>query len=76
MTITIKAMSGDEEIAQCFTVMSQLRPHLSLADFVQQVKLQMHNGYHLAATLDGDTVVVGRRLPHLPTHWPGVNFCT
>ena len=57
MSTTIKLIGSDAEIARCYAVMVQLRPHLTLADFVAQVKLQMRSGYQLVAALGGDTVV-------------------
>jgi GNAT superfamily N-acetyltransferase len=38
----------DTEIARCFPVMAQLRPHLSEARFVEQVRRQAAAGYQLA----------------------------
>ena len=38
----------DEEIARCFAVMVQLRPHLAAAEFVGQVRAQQAEGYRLA----------------------------
>ena len=46
----------DTEIADCFSVMAQLRPHLSADRFVDQVRRQMTDGYHLVR-LDADGVV-------------------
>ena len=41
------ARSG-EEIAACFPVMSQLRPHLDAEDFVRRVSAMLNEGYELA----------------------------
>jgi GNAT superfamily N-acetyltransferase len=57
MTYSIKQVDADSEIAKCFPVMSQLRPHLSLDKFINQVKAQMPAGYQLVCALDKDTVV-------------------
>lgn len=38
----------DSEIARCYAVMRQLRPHLAEADFVPMVRRQLGGGYHLA----------------------------
>ena len=38
----------DAEIERCFQVMHELRPHLSAAAFLEQVKRQMAQGYCLA----------------------------
>lgn len=37
----IKIAETEQEIKNCYAVMSQLRPHLSFEDFVGQVKRQM-----------------------------------
>ena len=39
----IKIAETDEEIKNCYAVMSQLRPHLSIESFVAQVKRQIEN---------------------------------
>lgn len=39
----IKIAETDEEIKNCYAVMSELRPHLALENFVAQVKRQMEN---------------------------------
>jgi GNAT superfamily N-acetyltransferase len=66
MSLTIKQISTDDAIEDCFTVMSQLRPHLSVGDFVDQVRAQMCDGYQLTAVLDADRVVAvaGYRISH------------
>jgi hypothetical protein len=47
----------DAEIAACFEVMQQLRPHLaSAAAFMARVRVQQAQGYRLAALTD-DRVV-------------------
>ena len=38
----------DPEIAACFPVMAQLRPHLVAADFVPRVRRMQSEGFHLA----------------------------
>lgn len=49
MSVTALAIS-DAEIAACFPVMAQLRPHLAEADFVSRVRRQQQGGgYQLAA---------------------------
>lgn len=64
MSERIRLAETDEEIERCFTVMSQLRPHLVQAEFVSRVRSQMQQGYHLACALDGDEVasVAGYRI--------------
>jgi len=49
---TIQLARSDSEIAACYPVMSQLRPHIASDDFVATVKRQMAQGYHLAAIHD------------------------
>ena len=44
----IKIAQTDNEIQNCFPVMSQLRPHLLAEDFVATVRNQMDSGYILA----------------------------
>ena len=46
----------DSEIARCFAVMAQLRPHLVSPEFVRQVRRLQGQGFHLAA-LEDDGVV-------------------
>jgi len=46
----------DSEIARCFAVMAQLRPHLVAPEFVRQVRRLQGQGFHLAA-LEDDGVV-------------------
>ena len=38
----------DDDIARCFPVMLQLRPHLVEADFVPRVRRMQKEGFHLA----------------------------
>jgi GNAT superfamily N-acetyltransferase len=38
----------DADIARCFPVMAQLRPHLVAGDFVPHVRGMMREGFHLA----------------------------
>lgn len=44
----IHQATADSEIARCYAVMRQLRPHLAEADFVPIVRRQLAGGYHLA----------------------------
>lgn len=43
----IQFARSDLDIAQCFPVMVQLRPHLDPAEFVSRVQRQQQVGYHL-----------------------------
>ena len=47
----------DEEIAACFDVMSELRPHLRRDGFVALVRQMASEGYRLAYVRDGAEVV-------------------
>jgi GNAT superfamily N-acetyltransferase len=66
MTITIKPVETDSDIDKCFAVMSQLRPHLTQQQYVEQVKTQMQDGYRLACAVAADSVVAvaGYRISH------------
>lgn len=46
----------DAQIAGCFAVMAQLRPHLVEAEFVARVQLMQAEGFRLAALSDGGQV--------------------
>ncbi|MBD1869077.1 GNAT family N-acetyltransferase [Oculatella sp. FACHB-28] len=45
--MSIEFATADADIAKCFPVVVQLRPHLTETAFVEQVKRQQENGYHL-----------------------------
>ena len=53
----VKRAETDAEIAACFPVMAQLRPHLKEADFVQRVRRQMAAGYRLSFVEEAGWVV-------------------
>ena len=44
---TIKLATADEQINNCYAIMSQLRPHIPQGEFLPKVKDQMQAGYHL-----------------------------
>ena len=44
----VQLAESDSQILGCFPVMSQLRPQIKQADFVEQVRHQMKEGYKLA----------------------------
>jgi GNAT superfamily N-acetyltransferase len=53
------------EISDCFPVMSELRPHLSLAEFISQVRRQQEQCYYHLVYLQADEsieAVAGFRL--------------
>ena len=64
MTILIQQATTPAQIARCFPVMQQLRPHFELASFLQQVARQQEQGYRLAAIEDDGDVraVAGYRV--------------
>src|SRR5687768_9020242 len=49
---TIALATSDSDIAQCFPVMVQLRPHLAQPDFVGRVRQMQSQGYQLASLTD------------------------
>lgn len=53
----IKIATTDNEINNCYAVMSQLRPHISQDAFLTKVRDQMQDNYHLAY-VESDTQVV------------------
>ena len=44
----IALAESDTDIARCFPVMAQLRPHLVETDFVARVRRMQRDGFHLA----------------------------
>ena len=48
MKTTIAHAESESDIARCFPVMSQLRPHIPEADFVSRIRRQQLAGYRLA----------------------------
>jgi GNAT superfamily N-acetyltransferase len=55
----IELANSDEQIAACFPIMQQLRPHLRAEGFVERVRLQQSGGYHLACLEhEGEPVAV------------------
>lgn len=65
MAATISLAATSDEIARCFAVMRELRPHIADAEaFVARVQRQRANGYRLAALEDRGEVraVAGYRI--------------
>ncbi len=57
MTTQIKTAATDQEIARCFPVMAELRPHLQADEFLRRVKNQQSiAGYELAFVEAGGEV--------------------
>ena len=52
----IKHVATTEELARCYAVMAQLRPHLSEAEFIAAAQRQFNEGYRLLA-LENDGAV-------------------
>jgi GNAT superfamily N-acetyltransferase len=56
MTPRIRVAETREDVARCFAVMVELRPHLDHDSFVEQVLRQQRQGYRLAYVEDAGTV--------------------
>jgi GNAT superfamily N-acetyltransferase len=54
---SVHLAESDAEIARCFPVMQQLRPHLVEVSFVARVREQQREGYALAYVREGEDVV-------------------
>ena len=55
--ITIEFAETDEEIDNCYPIMSELRPHIAPEDFVPQVKRQMNDsGFQLVYLTENDQI--------------------
>jgi GNAT superfamily N-acetyltransferase len=48
MSTTIALAETDPDIARCFAVMQQLRPHLNEADFITRLRRMQREGFLLA----------------------------
>ena len=57
MSDQIKFAKSDEEIELCYEVMSELRPHLSKSEFVDQVKRQIAESSYQLLFLEHDADV-------------------
>lgn len=57
MESAVVQATTDEQIARCFPVMRELRPHLDESSFVGRVREQMDRGYLLAFVDDGGRAV-------------------
>lgn len=56
-TMSIALAQTDSQIAACYAVMSQLRPHIGAGELVQRVQRQEAAGYRLVSLSDGGRVV-------------------
>lgn len=54
---TIAHAESEEAVQRCHPVMVQLRPHLSLPDFIDQVQRQRQAGYRLAYAEQAGSIV-------------------
>jgi GNAT superfamily N-acetyltransferase len=54
--VKIALAQTDADIARCFFVMAQLRPHLVEAEFVARVQRMQQEGFHLAFLEDAGAV--------------------
>lgn len=60
MNNRIHLAESDAEIMNCYAVMSELRPHISLEDFLPRVRRQSEiNGFRLAYLIDEEVKAVG-----------------
>jgi len=67
--VSIEFATTDADIAKCFPVVVQLRPHLTEAAFVEQVKRQQENGYHLVYLEEnGVKAIAGFRILEMLSH--------
>lgn len=58
MTIDIRPAPTEAELAACFPVLRELRPHLTgPSEMIERVQRQFDQGYRLLAAWSGDTVV-------------------
>lgn len=53
----ISLAETDADIARCFPVVQQLRPHLASADFVARIRRMQREGFHLAFLEDDSRAV-------------------
>jgi GNAT superfamily N-acetyltransferase len=62
--MTIALATTDADIAECFGVMAQLRPHLEASLFVERVRRMEREGFQLAALRENSVVqaVAGFRI--------------
>ena len=55
--IEIKKALDEETILGCFTLVKELRPHLSRENFIEQIARQRKNGYQILF-IEADTTIV------------------
>lgn len=57
MTTDIQIARTDAQIAACYPVMRELRPHIEEAEFLSRIRSQQRDGYRLAYLEDAAEVV-------------------
>lgn len=64
MSSTISIVSTEAELKRCYPVVKQLRPDLSLGQFIERVELQQKEGFQLVALFSAEKVhaVAGIRI--------------
>jgi GNAT superfamily N-acetyltransferase len=55
--MSIQLVTSDTQIFKCFSVLSQLRPHLKQEDFLTQVQRQQQQGYQVAFSERDEQVI-------------------
>ena len=55
--MNVRLAKSDKEIAACYPVMRELRPHIPEDEFVARIRSQEKNGYRLVLMEDGDAIV-------------------
>lgn len=58
MTTSIFIANEDNEIQDCYAVMSELRPHIRADEFLARVRQQQSGGYQLACIVDQEVKAV------------------
>jgi GNAT superfamily N-acetyltransferase len=53
----VRELTGDDEIAAAFGLMTELRPHLTPEHFVERVRRQQQGGYRLFGLFSGSELV-------------------
>jgi GNAT superfamily N-acetyltransferase len=58
MTNKIFLAESDDEIQDCYDVMSELRPHIQRDEFLSRIRRQHEDGYKLACIVDEEVKAV------------------
>ncbi|HVZ95060.1 MAG TPA: GNAT family N-acetyltransferase [Phycisphaerales bacterium] len=70
----IREATTDSDIARCYDVMAELRPHIPRDDFVARVRRQMQTGYLLAFIEDAGAVVCAAGYRYVDNLYCGLNM--